>query len=65
MGNIKQKHNMSKQNKVMDTNDRIAVTTGWDEWGQDEEGKEGQTYGERKRLDFGWWATMEYKDYVL
>ena len=43
---------MSKQNKLRDTDNRRAVTTG--KWGRGNEGgKVGQIKGDRGRLDFG------------
>ena len=42
-------------NKLIDTDNRIAVTKDEGEWGGTEEGKAGQTHGDRKP-DLGWWA---------
>lgn len=45
---------MKKKAKYRDN--RRVVIREEGRWGEGEEGKEGQTYGDRGKLDFGWWA---------
>lgn len=47
---------INKQNKLIDTSNSIVVTGGEGGSGKAEEGKWGQRYSERRRLDLGSWA---------
>lgn len=40
-----------QENKLVDADSRMVVTRREEEWGQDEEGKGGQTQGDGRRLD--------------
>lgn len=46
---------MNKQTKLLDTDNRMVVIRGEEEWGEEnEEGKGGQICGDGRKHDSGW-----------